>query len=57
MEEHPFIAITPWSTLTQSDVPVRVPSMGQIDLFKNYLYSIEILDAILLKIIAFRIVI
>ena len=27
-------------------VPVRVPSIGQIDQFKYYLFSIEIFDAI-----------
>ena len=35
--EYLFIAITLRSTLTQS---VRIPSMGQIDLFKNHLYLI-----------------
>ena len=34
--EYPFIAIIPMSNLTR-----RVPSMDKIDLFKNYLYSIE----------------
>ena len=31
-----FIAITPRSTLTQMMIAIRVPSMGQIDLFANY---------------------
>ena len=34
-----FIVITPRSTLTRVLVPIRVPSMIQIDLFKHY-YSI-----------------
>ena len=38
--EYPFIAITPRSTLTGVVVPVRVSSMSQLDLFKNYSYSI-----------------
>ena len=33
-----FIAIAPKSTLPGVVVPVRVPSMAEIDLFKNYLY-------------------
>ena len=36
--EHPFIAITPRSSLTRSD---RVPLMGKIDLFKNSSYLVE----------------
>ena len=39
--EHPVMTITPWIGVV---VPVRFPSMGIIDLFKNYLYSIGILD-------------
>ena len=31
--EYSFIAITPWSTLTQVVVPIRIPSVGQIELF------------------------
>ena len=36
-----FIAITPRSTLTYSGSIYRVLSMGQIDLFRFYTYSIE----------------
>ena len=35
--EYLFIAITQ----TWSGIPIRVPSMGQIDIFKNYSYLIE----------------
>ena len=31
------------------EVSIRVPFMGQIDMFKNYLYLVEILDAIWLN--------
>ena len=41
-ELYSFISITPWSTLNQRVVPVRVSSMDQIDLFYSNL--IEILD-------------
>ena len=37
--ENSFIAITPWSTDSPGVVvPVRVPSIGRIDLFENDLY-------------------
>ena len=38
--EYTFIVITPRFTLTQNCNICSVLSMGQIDLFKNYLYSI-----------------
>ena len=38
--EYPFINITPKSTLTCSGNICCVPSMGQMDLLRNYLYSI-----------------
>ena len=38
---HFFIVIASRSTLTRSGIPVRIPSLGQIDLFKNYFYSTE----------------
>ena len=45
MEEYSFIAIILsyllFSLYLKVVVPVRVSSMGQIDLFKKYLYSIE----------------
>ena len=31
--EYPFIAIAPWSTLTQMVAPDRVQSIGQMELF------------------------
>ena len=34
--EYPFIAITPTSTLLEVVVPVRVPSIGQIELFNIF---------------------
>ena len=45
-EEYPLIVITPRSTLTGVVVSVRACSIAQIDLFKDYLYKIGILDAI-----------
>ena len=39
--EYPFIAIIPKSTLTRSNSTCYgVSSMGQINMFKNYSYSI-----------------
>ena len=43
--KYPFIAILPDPLVSRVVAPVRVPSMGQIELFKSYLYSIGILDA------------
>ena len=40
--EYSFIVINPRFTLTQHG-SIKVPSMGQIDLFKNYSYSIGLL--------------
>ena len=36
--DNPFIAITPQSTLTRSEVHIRVPFRGQILLFNHLLY-------------------
>ena len=50
-----FLAITPRFSLTRSgSVPVRLLPMDQIDQFKNYSYSIGILDIILLSTICFK---
>ena len=40
------IAITPRSTLSRSNSSSYIPSMGEIDLFKNCSYSMGILYAI-----------
>ena len=43
---NPFIAITPGPVLPGVALPFRVTSVGQTDLFANYLYYIGILDTI-----------
>ena len=54
--EYFFVAITPRSTLTQVVIPVKVPSMCQIDLFKiicirNTWYCITVLKLVVLRIV------
>ena len=41
-----FITFALGFTWTSVIIPVRVLFMGQIDLFENYLYCIEILETI-----------
>ena len=44
--EYTYIAITFQFTWFEVVVPVRVSSLGQMDLFENYLYYIGILETI-----------
>ena len=38
-EEYPFITITPMFTLPGVVVPIRFPSMGQIELFNHLVFA------------------